>query len=295
MATAAADPEDLFAPEVIADPYTYFGRLRETDPVHWNPRAEMWILTRHEDLVWLLRHHELFSSAVISTDARPPHPPIDAADEPLFEQVRAFRSDQLVEKDRPPHQSMRARGARVLHAAGDGGVAPVRPPGRRRAPGRGRAAGPDGRPRGARRPAPRARDHADDGRARGGPRPPARPRRQAPLHQPRRARPDAPPDGGHRGDDRVRLAEGGRARRGTGRRLHLRARAGREGGRLHAPPGARQHRAPPLRRPRDDDEPHLQRHARVHPATRPSGSGCAPIRRAPRGSPPRSACATTRR
>jgi len=40
---AAADPEDLFAPEVIADPYTYFGRLRETDPVHWNERAEMWI------------------------------------------------------------------------------------------------------------------------------------------------------------------------------------------------------------------------------------------------------------
>ena len=25
-----ADPEDLFAPAVIADPYTYFGRLRET-------------------------------------------------------------------------------------------------------------------------------------------------------------------------------------------------------------------------------------------------------------------------
>ncbi len=105
---AAADPEDLFAPEVIADPYAYFGRLRETDPIHWNPRAEMWILTRHEDLVWLLRHHELFSSAVIRTDRRPPHPPIDPADGGLFEQVRAFRSDQLVEKDRPAHQSMRA-------------------------------------------------------------------------------------------------------------------------------------------------------------------------------------------
>jgi cytochrome P450 len=103
-----ADPEDLFAPAVIADPYTYFGRLRETDPVHWNPRAEMWIVTRHEDLVWLVRHHELFSSAVIRTDRRSPHPAIDPADEPLFEQVRAFRSDQLVEKDRPAHQSMRS-------------------------------------------------------------------------------------------------------------------------------------------------------------------------------------------
>lgn len=104
----AADPEDLFAPEVIADPYAYFGRLRETDPIHWNPRAEMWILTRHDDLVWLLRHHELFSSAVIKTDRRPPHPPIDPEDRTLFEQVRVFRSDQLVENDRPPHQAMRA-------------------------------------------------------------------------------------------------------------------------------------------------------------------------------------------
>jgi len=108
MATLAADPEDLFAPEVIADPYTYFGHLRETDPVHWNPRAEMWIVTRYEDLVWLVRHHELFSSAVIKTDRRPPHPPIDAEDGPLFDRVKEFRSDQLVEHDRPSHLSMRS-------------------------------------------------------------------------------------------------------------------------------------------------------------------------------------------
>jgi cytochrome P450 len=108
VATVSVDPEDLFAPEVIADPYAYFGHLRETDPVHWNPRAEMWIVTRYEDLVWLVRHHELFSSAVIKTDRRPPHPPIDAEDGPLFEQVKAFRSDQLVEHDRPAHLSMRS-------------------------------------------------------------------------------------------------------------------------------------------------------------------------------------------
>jgi cytochrome P450 len=108
MATLAADPEDLFAPEVIADPYSYFGHLRETDPVHWNPRAEMWIVTRYEDLVWLVRHHELFSSAVIKTDRRPPHPPIDAEDGPLFDRVKEFRSDQLVEHDRPAHLSMRS-------------------------------------------------------------------------------------------------------------------------------------------------------------------------------------------
>ena len=68
----------------------------------------MWIVTRYEDLVWLVRHHELFSSAVIKTDRRPPHPPIDAEDGPLFDRVKEFRSDQLVEHDRPAHLSMRS-------------------------------------------------------------------------------------------------------------------------------------------------------------------------------------------
>lgn len=102
------DPHDLFAPEVIADPHQYFGHLRETDPIHWNPRAELWVITRYEDLVWLVRHPELFSSAVIKTDHRPPAPPIDPEDRGLFEEVRHFRSDQLVEQDRPEHTTMRA-------------------------------------------------------------------------------------------------------------------------------------------------------------------------------------------
>ncbi|MSR02702.1 MAG: cytochrome P450 [Gemmatimonadetes bacterium] len=99
--------DDLFAPSVIADPYTYFGQLRETDPIHWNARSELWIITRYDDLVWLVRHHELFSSAVIRSDQRPPYPPIDPEDRGLFEEVRHFRSDQLVEKDRPDHTRMR--------------------------------------------------------------------------------------------------------------------------------------------------------------------------------------------
>ncbi len=99
--------DDLFAPEVISDPYGYFGHLRETDPIHWNARSALWIITRYDDLVWLVRHHELFSSAVIATDQRPPFPPIDPEDRPLLEHVRSFRSDQLVEQDRPAHLAMR--------------------------------------------------------------------------------------------------------------------------------------------------------------------------------------------
>jgi len=39
--------DDLFAPEVVHDPYPYFGHLREEDPVHWNARDEAWLITRY--------------------------------------------------------------------------------------------------------------------------------------------------------------------------------------------------------------------------------------------------------
>ena len=63
MMTAMSD--DLFTRDVTNDPYTYFGRLREEDPVHWNELYDLWVITRHDDLVWLTRHHELFSSEVL--------------------------------------------------------------------------------------------------------------------------------------------------------------------------------------------------------------------------------------
>ena len=43
--------EDMFTAEAIADPYSYFGQLREEDPVHWNDKYEVWVITRYEDLV----------------------------------------------------------------------------------------------------------------------------------------------------------------------------------------------------------------------------------------------------
>jgi cytochrome P450 len=54
---AVAIQDDMFTPEVIADPYRYYGRLRDEDPVHWNDTYALWVITRHDDLVWLTRHH----------------------------------------------------------------------------------------------------------------------------------------------------------------------------------------------------------------------------------------------
>jgi cytochrome P450 len=99
--------DDMFAPAAIADPYGHYARLRELDPVHWNERYQLWVVTRYDDIVWMIRHHELFSSAVIRNDPRPPYPPVDPTDLDLVGYVRQFRADQLVEHDRPQHLAMR--------------------------------------------------------------------------------------------------------------------------------------------------------------------------------------------
>ena len=105
MVTAISD--DLFAPGVIADPYPYFGQLREEDPVHWNEKYGVWILTRYEDVVWLTRHHETFSSETFKRDPRPPYPAIDEEDQPIYEFIKAFQIDRFIQHDRPAHFDMR--------------------------------------------------------------------------------------------------------------------------------------------------------------------------------------------
>lgn len=74
MVTAIND--DMFAGEAIADPYTYYGRLRVEDPAHWNEKYELWVVTRYDDVVWLARHPEYFSSATFKDDPRPAYPEI---------------------------------------------------------------------------------------------------------------------------------------------------------------------------------------------------------------------------
>jgi cytochrome P450 len=99
--------EDLLAPEVIEDPYSYFGRLREDDPVHWNSRYETWVITRYDDVVWSLRRPEFFSSEVFLRDPKPPYPPILDEDEGLYEFNKRYLSHWFIRRDPPDHTRMR--------------------------------------------------------------------------------------------------------------------------------------------------------------------------------------------
>jgi cytochrome P450 len=111
MAQVATN-EDMFTADVIADPYAYYGRLRVDDPVHWNTLYDLWVITRHDDVVWMTRHHELFSNAVFRNDPRPAYPAIEESDLGLYEYVRNYQADQFIQHDRPEHLEMR----KVVHS-----------------------------------------------------------------------------------------------------------------------------------------------------------------------------------
>ena len=99
--------EDLLDPGVNHNPYAYFARLRAEDPVHWDEKHNFWLITRHDDVVHVARRPELFSSAYLRLDQRPPSPPIAEADAPYYEIFKETRSHDLLQNDPPVHDRMR--------------------------------------------------------------------------------------------------------------------------------------------------------------------------------------------
>jgi cytochrome P450 len=46
----------LLDPEVLANPYPLYRRLRDEDPVHWDPYLHAWVVTRYADVSNVLHH-----------------------------------------------------------------------------------------------------------------------------------------------------------------------------------------------------------------------------------------------
>ena len=104
--------DNMCTAEVLRDPDSYYGGIRDEDPVHWNELYEVWVITRHDDLVWLTRNHEQFSNAVLANDPRPAYPAISESDNELYEFMRAANQQRFIQYDRPEHLEMR----KVMHA-----------------------------------------------------------------------------------------------------------------------------------------------------------------------------------
>jgi cytochrome P450 len=100
--------DDLLSPAATEDPYAYFGAFRERGTgIHWASDIDAWLVTRHQDVVSIVRNQDSFSSAV-SFAPDPPcvKPPIDQGE---FQNVEYMRAawQAILNFDRPEHLLMR--------------------------------------------------------------------------------------------------------------------------------------------------------------------------------------------
>ena len=56
------EPFELYSPAIDADPFPYYAELREKYPCYWSDSAQLWILSRYDDIVEAARDWQTFSS-----------------------------------------------------------------------------------------------------------------------------------------------------------------------------------------------------------------------------------------
>ncbi len=104
MTPASAPVYDPRRPEILADPFAAYARLRREDPVHWSAALKGWVLTRYDDVRAVLADVERFSSDRITPFA-------DHLERARRERVRdllALLGRWAVFVDPPRHTRLRA-------------------------------------------------------------------------------------------------------------------------------------------------------------------------------------------
>ena len=109
LRAVTAPPDDLLAPEAVADPHAFFHRLRAHAPVHWSARHRAWLVTSHAEVRAALRDASL-STARIETLASRGSPARRQALAPAFDLLRGW----MLFNDPPAHERMRAPVARAF-------------------------------------------------------------------------------------------------------------------------------------------------------------------------------------
>ena len=89
----------LLDPEVLANPYPLYHRLRTEAPVHWDPYLHAWVVTRYEDVVTVLHH--------FSANRTPTPEQFAAMDLPELGPIAQMMTRQMLFMDAPAHTRLR--------------------------------------------------------------------------------------------------------------------------------------------------------------------------------------------
>ncbi|HEX3997178.1 MAG TPA: cytochrome P450 [Pirellulales bacterium] len=100
--TSAEAPLSLYHlldPEVLADPYPLYRRLRSESPVHWDPYLHAWIVTRYADVITVLTR--------FSAERAPSPEYFEALGAPEVSPVARLMVKQMLFRDAPAHTRLR--------------------------------------------------------------------------------------------------------------------------------------------------------------------------------------------
>lgn len=107
MVTLEYKPND---PEVLADPFPLYARLRDEDPVHWSRHLKAWVLTRYDDV-----KRVCLDTAGMSSDRLRPFfatlPPPEAR---RVAELARYLTLWMVFRDPPEHTRLRRLAAKVF-------------------------------------------------------------------------------------------------------------------------------------------------------------------------------------
>lgn len=90
----------LLDPEVLANPYPLYHRLRTEDPVHWDPFLHAWVVTRYSDVVRVLHH--------FSADRTPTPEQLKSMNLSALSPIAAVMVKQMLFLDAPAHTRLRS-------------------------------------------------------------------------------------------------------------------------------------------------------------------------------------------
>src|SRR2546423_13335138 len=96
----------LLDPEVLANPYPLYHRLRAEDPVHWDPYLHAWIVTRYADVIQVLHR--------FVADRTPTPAQLDAIGLPELGPVAQVMLRQMLFMDAPAHTRIRGLAAHAF-------------------------------------------------------------------------------------------------------------------------------------------------------------------------------------
>ena len=111
-ASNAAAPLSLYHlldPEIIANPYPLYHRLRMEDPVHWDPYLFVWVVTRYQDVIRVLRD--------FSAECAPTPEQLTAMGVADMNPVAQVMVKQMLFMDAPAHTRIRGLAAHAFTPA----------------------------------------------------------------------------------------------------------------------------------------------------------------------------------